>query len=396
MQEPSAVTAGAPPVTPDPPVTADLAADPRPEAVDLRTLPTPALVIDRHALVRNITEMAARARGAGTALWPHAKTHKCAEIAALQRQAGAAGITVATLVEAEYFAGAGFTDILLAYPPVGEWRLRRLADLARRARVRVVLDDPSVLEALVQACRLSGARIPYLWEIDCGTGRLGTPPGDATAAAIADGPSQPECPFEGLMTFGGHAYGAADDDALDRAAADERDALAVTAAALAAKGIDCPTRSAGTTPTAHRLEPGTGITEMRPGNYVFYDATQVALGLVGRERCALSVLATVVGRPDPRRVILDAGSKALAAERLTLRAEGFGFIRDHPELRVDRLYEQHAILSSEQPSELTVGARVRVVPNHACAAANLHRRAAVVAQDEVVDVWSIGAAGPGG
>ena len=117
------------------------------------------------------------------------------------------------------------------------------------------------------------------------------------------------------MTFGGHAYGATDDDQLDRVAEAEGDALAATAAALAARGIESPTRSAGTTPTAHRLRPGTGITEMRPGNYVFYDATQVALGLVGPERCALTVLSTVVGRPDPHRIILDAGSKAMAAER---------------------------------------------------------------------------------
>jgi D-serine deaminase-like pyridoxal phosphate-dependent protein len=362
----------------------------------LLTEPTPALVIDRGALLRNLTEMAARARSAGTALWPHAKTHKCAEIARLQRELGAGGLTVATLAEAEYFAAAGFEEILLAYPPVGEWRLRRLAALARRARLRVVLDDRSVLDALIGACRVGRARIPYLWEVDCGTGRLGTPPGEATASLIDQAPRAEECPFAGLMTFGGFAYGASDDEELERAADAERVALAATAEALAARGIECRARSAGTTPTAHRLRPGTGITEMRPGNYAFYDATQVALGLVDRERCALSVLATVVGRPDPRRVILDAGSKALAAERLTARAEGFGFVHGHPDLRVERLYEQHAIVTSEEPSHLPVGARVRVVPNHACAAANLHRRAIVVEADQVVDAWTIGAAGPGG
>jgi D-serine deaminase-like pyridoxal phosphate-dependent protein len=359
------------------------------------TMPTPALLIERPALRRNIAQMAARARDAGTALWPHAKTHKCAEIAGLQRDHGAAGLTVATLAEAEYFVAAGFEDVLLAYPPVGEWRLRRLAALGRHARLRVVLDDVAVLQALVDACRRSGARIPYLWEVDCGTGRLGTPPGEPTANAVAAASHSDECPFGGLMTFGGFAYGARNDADLDRAAAAERDALAASAQALADRGIQCPARSAGTTPTAHRLRPGTGIGEIRPGNYVFYDATQVALGLVGRERCALNVLATVVGRPDPQRAILDAGSKALAAERLTERAEGFGFIRDQPGLRVQRLYEQHAIVSAERPIDLAVGARVRVVPNHACATANLHRRAMVVEDGEVVDTWSIGAAGPG-
>ena len=159
----------------------------------MRTLsqdPTPALVIDRGALLRNITEMDARARSAGTALWPHAKTHKCAEIAGLQRECGAAGITVATLAEAEYFAATGFDDILLAYPPVGEWRLRRLAILALRARLRVVLDDLSVLDGLIEACRFARARIPYLWEVDCGTGRLGTPPGRGDRSPDRRGPSR--------------------------------------------------------------------------------------------------------------------------------------------------------------------------------------------------------------
>jgi D-serine deaminase-like pyridoxal phosphate-dependent protein len=367
-------------------------------AGSLRTEATPALVVDRDVLIANVVAMAERARNAGVALWPHAKTHKTAQIAALQREHGAAGITVATLAEAEYFAAEGFDDILLAYPPVGDWRLARLTDLARRARLRVVLDDAGVLAGLIEACRAAAVVIGYLWEVDCGTGRLGTPPGEATATAIAAAPRGPECPFQGLMTFGGHAYAAADDAELDRAAEDERNALEASAEALRGAGIDCPVRSAGTTPTAHRMGTGTApaITEMRPGNYVFYDATQVALGLVEPSGCALTVLATVVGRPDPRRVILDAGSKALSAERLTPRAPGFGLVLGYPELTVERLYEQHAIAGAPQGSGLQVGDRVRIVPNHACTTANLHRRALVAENDDVVDIWSIAAAGPGG
>jgi D-serine deaminase-like pyridoxal phosphate-dependent protein len=361
----------------------------------LLTLPTPALVIERPALLANIDAMALRARRAGAALWPHGKTHKCAEVAGLQRSHGAAGLTVATLAEAEYFVAAGFRDVLLAYPPVGEWRLRQLAALARRASLRVVLDDAGVLENLIDACRLTGARVPYLWEVDCGTGRLGTPPGEATAAVLQAAPDAPECPFGGLMTFGGFAYGAADDAALDAAAAAEREAIHETARALQRRGIAVPARSAGTTPTTSRLGPHSGFDEIRPGNYVFYDATQVALGVAERERCALSVLATVVGRPDPRRLILDAGSKALTAERMTERTQGFGFVRNHPELTVARLYEQHAIVTAPAPSDIPVGSRVRIVPNHACTTTNLHRRALVVEDGDVIDAWSIGAAGPG-
>lgn len=364
---------------------------------DLSSVPTPALVIDHRRVQRNIADMAGRARDAGVALWPHAKTHKCAEIAARQLAAGAAGLTVATVAEAEYFAAHGVGDLLLAYPPVGDWRLDRLTAVARRARVRVVLDDVAVLPALIDACRGASVQIPYLWEIDCGAGRLGTPPGEPAAEAVAGLPRTSECPFQGVMTFAGQAYAAADDAALARVARAERDALAVTAAALAGRGIDCPVRSGGTTPTAHHLTSGGPMTEIRPGNYVFYDATQAALGIVDAQRCALSVLATVVGRPAPDRVILDAGSKALAAERMTTRTPGFGFVCGHPGLRVQRLYEQHAIVHADAPSHLSVGDRVRVVPNHACAAANLHRTALVVDdEEELVDIWTIGAAGPGG
>jgi D-serine deaminase-like pyridoxal phosphate-dependent protein len=137
------------------------------------------------------------------------------------------------------------------------------------------------------------------------------------------------------------------------------------------------------------MRSGDGITEIRPGNYVFYDATQVALGVVPLERCALSVLATVTSRPAPDRLILDSGSKALAAERLTTLTSEFGMVEGHPELRVARLYEEQAIVHAEQPSDIPVGARVRVVPNHACAAANLHSQMLVVEEGAMVDVWPV-------
>jgi D-serine deaminase-like pyridoxal phosphate-dependent protein len=137
------------------------------------------------------------------------------------------------------------------------------------------------------------------------------------------------------------------------------------------------------------MESADEITEIRPGNYVFYDATQVALGVVPLERCALSVLATVTSRPAPGRLILDSGSKALAAERLSVLTPGFGTIEGHPGLRVERLYEEQAIVHTDEPCDLAVGARVRVIPNHACAAANLHSQMLVVEQDAIVEVWPV-------
>ncbi|MDX6514322.1 MAG: hypothetical protein QOE36_3826 [Gaiellaceae bacterium] len=357
---------------------------------------TPALLVDGPKLVRNVAEMAERVRGAGVALWPHCKTHKTPEIAALQREHGAAGLTVATLREAEVFAAAGHADLLVAYPPVGRDRLDRLTALARTVRLRVALDSEEALSGLDAACRTTGVEIGWLWEVDPGTHRLGTPPGAVTAQLVAPlAERYRHAPFDGVLAFAGHAYGAQSSEELHVVAAAERAAARETAEELAALGIEASARSVGTTPTAHQLEAAEGVTEIRPGNYVFYDATQVALGLVPVERCALSVLATVVGRPDPRRLILDCGSKALTTERLTTRTPGLGVVAGHDELTVDRVFEEHAIVEASEPSPIPIGARLRVIPNHACPCANLHERMLVTDGDEVVDEWRIAARGGG-
>ena len=358
----------------------------------LESVPTPALVLDRPALVENIASMAARAAAAGVTLRPHAKTHKSLAVAELQRAHGADALTVATVHEAECFAAGGFDDFLLTAPAIGDWRLDRVVELAREARVRVTVDSPAAVTALDDACRVSGAQIGFVWEVDCGVGRFGTQPGASTAEAVARAvDSARYASFDGLLAFGGHAYAAADDAALEAAARDERAAVTETAELLRGRGIEVSMLSVGTTPTSHRIQANGGITEIRPGNYVFYDATQVALGLVPLERCALSVLATVVSRPTPDRIILDAGSKAIAAERLTPRAPGFALVRGLPGLHVERLYEEQAIVRGD--SDLNVGDRVQVVPNHACAAVNLHDELLVVEHAEVLDVWPVDARG---
>ncbi|MBV9335651.1 MAG: alanine racemase [Solirubrobacterales bacterium] len=360
--------------------------------VDLSQVVTPALLVDRRRLLENIADMAERARRLGVVLRPHAKTHKSPAIAALQREQGVAGLTVATVAEAEAFAVEGIDDLLLTTPPVGEWRLARVVALALRARVRVTVDDVEVVAALDRACRRSGAEIGYLWELDSGVGRFGTPPGSVSAERIARAVDRANhASFDGLLTFGGHAYAATDWQGIVAAARDEREAIVQTVCALRERGIQPQLCSVGSTPTAHAMEPADAITEIRPGNYVFYDATQVALGIVPLERCAASVLATVTSRPAPDRLILDSGSKALAAERLTVLSSGFGLIEGHPELRVERLYEEQAIVQSDEPCEIPVGARLRVIPNHACAAANLYSRLLVVEEEAVVDEWSVAA-----
>jgi len=335
---------------------------------------TPRLVLDRTRLDANLTAMAERVRALGATLRPHVKTHKSPEIMRRQLAAGAHGITAATLHEAEAMVAAGAEDVLIAYPPVGGDRAARLAALSHSARITVACSEPAHLDALAGL----PDEIGFYWEVDCGAGRLGTPPGEPTARALERAPRR----LRGIMTFAGHAYAGGD---LGEVAAVEAAALAETADALRARGIDPGVLSAGATPLAGAHRSG-AASEYRFGNYVFKDATQVALGSATADECALTVEATVVGRPDERRVILDSGSKALAAERTA--ADGFGIVRGHPELRVAQLYEEHAICLAAEPTNLEVGDRVHVIPNHACTCANLH--AAYSVDDEL---WPLAARG---
>jgi D-serine deaminase-like pyridoxal phosphate-dependent protein len=355
-------------------------------------LATPAVVVDVRRLQANVEAMARRAAASGVELWPHAKTHKSRQVAELQRDHGAAGLTVATVAEAEYFVAQGFRDVLLAFPPVDEWRRARLTALAAEARIRVSLDDPELALVLDRECARRGVRIGYLWEVDCGTGRCGTAPGDATASVIARLVAQTShATFAGLLAFAGHCYQAESTQELDSVALGERAAVALTAEALAAHGIETPAISIGSTPTCHRLNgQAAPVTEIRPGNYVFHDATQILLGVARPEDCALSVVCTVISRVAGDRVVLDGGSKAIAAERMNPRSVDFGLVEGHPELAVSRLYEEHGIVTGEGASALHVGDRVRVIPNHACTAANLHERLYVVDGEEVVDTWEVG------
>jgi D-serine deaminase-like pyridoxal phosphate-dependent protein len=328
---------------------------------------TPRLLLDESRLERNIARMAERVRTLGGAFRPHVKTHKSAELARRQLDAGAVGVTVATVREGQVMADAGVGDILLAYPPIGEVRIEAIARLAQRCRLTVVCSEHAHVEAL--AAR--GLAVGFYWEVDCGTGRLGSEPGAPSAAAIERAVALGVARFAGLMAFAGHAYGVLEPARRRDVAAQERDALSATAAELERRGIDPGTLSVGSTPLAAVESPY--ATEFRFGNYVFYDATQVALGSATLDDCALSVEATVIGRPADDRVILDAGSKALAAERMSGATATFGLVRGYPGLQVAQLYEEHAICRADPGTPLPrLGERVEVVPNHACTCANLH------------------------
>ena len=370
----------------------------------LAALPTPSLLVDLARVRRNCERMLAFARQGGVRLRPHVKTHKCVEIARLQHGGEIGAITVSTLAEAEHFAAAGFDDILYAVP-IEPGKLARVMALCRRIDLAVLVNDLATVEALSDGAAQSGTRQfrrpRVLLEVDCGDGRTGLDPnGDELLALARAVAAQPSLRFAGVLTHAGHAYAATDDAALRASAQQERDVVVAAAARLRAAGLAVETVSLGSTPTMTHAADLAGVTEIRPGDYAFFDAFQLAHRSCGLDDAAVTVLAAVV-RCDRvrRRVVLDAGaialSKDLGPRDVDPRA-GFGRVlhldgRDSG-VRVDRVTQEHGEVELPPDADLDawpVGARVRILANHSCLTAAQHAEYHVVEGSAVVATWRL-------
>jgi D-serine deaminase-like pyridoxal phosphate-dependent protein len=338
----------------------------------IEDLPTPAVLVDLDVLERNIARQADRARAAGLRLRPHAKTHKSPEIARMQLAAGAAGISLAKTSEAEVFAAEGFDDIFIAYPVVGAGKAERLLALSDRLRLAVGTDSIEGARALARVFHSAGRTLAVLLKIDVGYHRVGVLPENAPAIArsLAD---LPGISLRGVFTHAGQVYQAETPAAVAVIGKHEGEALVSAAAALRQAGLSIEDVSVGSTPSARHAMRVAGVTECRPGNYVFHDGSQVALGTCDREDCAMTVLATVVSVPASGRAVVDAGSKTLSSDPLRPRPDGHGLILGSRS-RLRSLSEEHGVLRVEEGDSFRVGERVRILPNHACVVSNLHDR----------------------
>ena len=355
-------------------------------------LPTPALLLDIGRLESNLERMAARARALGVALRPHVKTHKCIEVARLQRSLGATGITVSTLHEAAAFADHGFDDITWA-SPVCLPHVTEATELASRVMLRVVVDSPDAVARL----RETGHPFSTWLDVDCGYHRTGVDPEGELAVSLArDIHDSPKLHFDGILTHSGHAYHARGRDAVRRVAEEERAVMVKFAGRLRGEGgLEVSRVSVGSTPAASLVECLDGITEMRPGNYALYDFTQVTIGSCEARDCALTVLATVVSsQPGSGHCVVDAGALALSKDpgpkdlpRATMGEifENYAAGTLNPNVRVVAVSQEHGIVNGRLP----VGSQVRILPNHACLAVALHDRFHAVREDRVVDSWKI-------
>jgi D-serine deaminase-like pyridoxal phosphate-dependent protein len=346
-----------------------------------RQFGTPAVVIDLDIVERNISRVQAMCDAAGVANRPHIKTHKSPVIAAMQRDAGARGITCQKIGEAEVMADSGHDDILISYNILGEQKLGRLGALLSRARVTVAADNPIVVAGLPQAAAIAGRDLDVVVECDTGRKRAGVATVAEAVALAKDIASRPGLSFAGFMLYPPETAMAETQAFLDAAKAGIRDA-----------GLEPRIVSSGGTPNLVNLGRIEGVTEHRAGTSVFNDRMMMAAGIATLADCALTVYATVVSRAEADRGIVDSGSKTLTSD--TGGLEGHGLILEHPQAKIARFAEEHGFLDLSSCNDRPeIGDIVRIVPNHVCVVVNMVDRLITVRGNEIVGELPVAARG---
>lgn len=358
-------------------------------------LETPALLVDMDRMTRNLDRGADYARTHNIVLRPHIKTHKSPVMAREQLERGASGLTCATPFEAEVMSEVA-DDLLVMYPPVGEYRALRLAQLAQRVHLTVALDSDAAANDLSRAAAKIGATVSVLIELDAGMHRVGVASA-AEAVALARIVEQlANLEVAGIAFYPGHIRGPVGEHATALAAL----GAIVEEAKVAFNRADLPIDvvSAGSTPTLWRTHEVSGINEMRPGTYIYNDRTTADIGACTLDECALTVLATVVSTAVQGQAVIDAGAKALGREPLRGggTSEGFGCLWSDSEVTVKSMSEEHGILDLSRSSwRPRVGDRVRVIPNHVCIVVHLADQVYGVRDDALVTSWPVAARGRG-
>ncbi|HEX8224947.1 MAG TPA: alanine racemase [Allosphingosinicella sp.] len=366
--------------------------------MNLTDIETPALVVDRARLVRNIGRMRDRLAGLGVPLRPHVKTAKSIDVVRLAVEGQPGGITVSTLREAEHFLDHGFTDILYAVGIVPS-KLAHVADLRKRgADLTIILDSAEMAAAVGREAEALGTVFPVLIEVDTDGGRAGVESDDPHLVEIgrilhrAAGTE-----LRGVMTHAGLSYDCRSPEALRAHAEQERSRAVAAAQALRSAGLPAPVVSVGSTPTALFAERLDGVSEVRAGVYMFMDLVMADLGVCPEEEIALSVLATVIGhRRDRGYLLVDAGGLAMSKDSGPARDKpSYGSLWDAETgrplgLNIASTNQEHGLVPAgeEDFERLPIGTQVRIAPNHACMTAAAHERYHVVdGGTEVLAVW---------
>lgn len=338
----------------------------------IQELATPCCLVDLDILERNLQDMAALCEEHGHSLCPMTKTHKSSALAQMQAEHGATALLVGTLDEAEVYLAKGHA-VVLPYPIAGKENLARLAQLAASGKVTVSLDGKEAARELHDALVREGLGIDYLLIIDCGLHRFGVEPEQAPALAKELAPLS-GLRLAGIGTHPGHVYGVSGPEQVESIARQELNALEQTKKNLEEAGFPVGIVATGSTPTVRYIaEHGKNMT-LRPGNYVFNDAIQLSLNVASESQCSLTVLATVIANPRKDVFLIDAGSKCLGLDKGAhgnALLQGYGMIKEHPELTLVSLSEEVGKIQAEGSTSLAVGDTIEIIPNHACSAANM-------------------------
>jgi len=359
----------------------------------VRELDTPALLIDLDVMERNLRRAADYARAHDLRLRPHTKTHKIPALARRQLEAGAAGITVAKVGEAEVMLAAEPPELLVAYPVIGRAKLERLVEVARRTRVTVALDSLQAARQLSDAARQGRVRFGVLAEMDAGLGRMGVAPGEELVQLVRGLVRLPYLTYEGIAFYPGHIKSLDNDGLRQIEALDEL--LQAALERLDREDLTPEIVSGGSTPTLYHSHRIRGLNEIRPGTYLFNDRNTWLAGACKLEDCAASILVTVVSTARPGQVIVDGGSKTFSSDRLTPVAEvRYGYVLEAPGAVFTRMNEEHGFVDVRRAGlDLAVGDRLRILPNHICTAMNLHERVYGVRGERVETVWEVAGRG---
>lgn len=352
-------------------------------------LDTPALLIDLDRMERNLGRVARYAREHGLRLRPHTKTHKIPALGRQQLELGAAGLTVAKVGEAEVMLGSGTPDLLVAYPIIGRRKLERLMEVARQTQVTVALDSLSVAQPLSEAARQAQVAVGVLAEVNVGLGRVGVAPGPELIQLVQGLLRLAPLRFEGIAFYPGHIK------LLNGEGEREVEQLAALVGGIVSDlrraGVEPRIVSGGSTPALFHSHRVAGMNEIRPGTYIFNDKNTVVSAACAYSDCAASILTTVVSTAQTGQILVDGGSKTFSSDRLSASPEvSFGHVVDAPEAVFLRMNEEHGYIDVRRADRVfSVGDRLRIVPNHICAAMNLHETVYGIRGDEVEQTWKV-------
>lgn len=348
---------------------------------------TPALLVDYDLVMRNLQAMQQKAAACKVKLRPHTKTHKMPELAKLQVSLGAGGITVAKVGEAEVMAENGLDDIFIANEIIGTAKLQRIRNLHQKIKIRLGVDNETQIDQLHEVFKDDEKPIEVLIEVEVGENRSGVVTDDQLIRLTHHIQSKTGVTLKGVFSHDGHSYKAKNADDCRRICRESQTRTLEAANIVSRLGANIDTVSIGSTPSLMHSEIMEGITEIRPGTYIFMDVGQ-GTALADYSRCAATVLASVISMPTDERIVLDTGAKSLTMQTRSggiCATDGYGLVKNSDNIRLSGLYDEHGLIYDRRlRSRLQVGDKLEVIPNHICPVCNLYEKAYLVAKGAVI------------